>query len=387
MEVSGVTSEVTNVMLSMKIEEENMKQIVDQTIILVYCMIALMEMPVSAQLVAAFLLAVIYAGMNEFLEGKRVQLMTSIGWLAAVYVCPQMWLFTPLILYSMLVYRQYLFVIILGLGLIRTYLPDQIPLLVYLGVGCMVTALIQYRTKEYELQDAKLRKIRDDSTELNLLLKEKNKNLLEKQDYEIYTATLRERNRIAREIHDNVGHMLSRSILMVGALKALNTQKVTEGPLDQLEDTLNAAMNSVRESVHDLHDESVNLKEVLESLAEEYTFCEVQLEYDMGYDVPREIKYSFISIVKEAMNNIMKHSNATSARVQVREHPGLYQLVVEDNGSTMTQKRLKEILDTTGGIGIRNMKERIGMLGGVVQFQAKEGFRIFITVPKQGGHE
>lgn len=387
MKVSGVTSNVTNVILSMKIEEENMKQIVDQTIILVYCMIALMGMPVSAQLVAAFLLAVIYAGMNEFLEGKRVQLMTSIGWLAAVYVCPQMWLFTPLILYSMLVYRQYLFVIILGLGLIRTYLPDQIPLLVYLGVGCMVTALIQYRTKEYELQDAKLRKIRDDSTELNLLLKEKNKNLLEKQDYEIYTATLRERNRIAREIHDNVGHMLSRSILMVGALKALNTQKVTEGPLDQLEDTLNAAMNSVRESVHDLHDESVNLKEVLESLAEEYTFCEVQLEYDMGYDVPREIKYSFISIVKEAMNNIMKHSNATSARVQVREHPGLYQLVVEDNGSTMTQKRLKEILDTTGGIGIRNMKERIGMLGGVVQFQAKEGFRIFITVPKQGGHE
>lgn len=387
MKVSGVTSNVTNVILSMKIEEENMKQIVDQTIILVYCMIALMGMPVSAQLVAAFLLAVIYAGMNEFLEGKRVQLMTSIGWLAAVYVCPQMWLFTPLILYSMLVYRQYLFVIILGLGLIRTYLLDQIPLLVYLGVGCMVTALIQYRTKEYELQDAKLRKIRDDSTELNLLLKEKNKNLLEKQDYEIYTATLRERNRIAREIHDNVGHMLSRSILMVGALKALNTQKVTEGPLDQLEDTLNAAMNSVRESVHDLHDESVNLKEVLESLAEEYTFCEVQLEYDMGYDVPREIKYSFISIVKEAMNNIMKHSNATSARVQVREHPGLYQLVVEDNGSTMTQKRLKEILDTTGGIGIRNMKERIGMLGGVVQFQAKEGFRIFITVPKQGGHE
>lgn len=385
MKVSGVTSNVTDVILSMKIEEENMKQIVDQTIILVYCMIALMGMPVSAQLVAAFLLAVINAGMNEFLEGKRVQLLTSIGWLAAAYVCPQMWLFTPLILYSMLVYRQYLFVIILGLGLIRTYLPDQIPLLVYLGVGCMVTALIQYRTKEYELQDAKLRKIRDDSTELNLLLKEKNKNLLEKQDYEIYTATLRERNRIAREIHDNVGHMLSRSILMVGALKALNTQKVTGGPLDQLEDTLNAAMNSVRESVHDLHDESVNLKEVLESLAEEYSFCEVQLEYDMGYDVPREIKYSFISIVKEAMNNIMKHSNATSARVQVREHPGLYQLVVEDNGSTMTQKRLKEILDTTGGIGIRNMKERIGMLGGVVQFQAKEGFRIFITVPKQGG--
>ena len=45
---------------------------------------------------------------------------------------------------------------------------------------------------------------------------------MEKQDTEIYLATLKERNRIAREIHDNVGHMLSRSILMVGALKTVN---------------------------------------------------------------------------------------------------------------------------------------------------------------------
>ena len=52
------------------------------------------------------------------------------------------------------------------------------------------------------------RKTRDDSKERNLLLHEKNRSLIEKQDYEIYTATLQERNRIAREIHDNVGHLL-----------------------------------------------------------------------------------------------------------------------------------------------------------------------------------
>ena len=45
------------------------------------------------------------------------------------------------------------------------------------------------------------------------MLTQKNKDLLEKQDYEIHVATLKERNRIAREIHDNVGHMLSRSLL------------------------------------------------------------------------------------------------------------------------------------------------------------------------------
>ena len=68
----------------------------------------------------------------------------------------------------------------------------------------------------------KSRRYRDDSTEINLLLKEKNKNLLINQNYEINNATLTERNRIAREIHDNVGHMLSRAIMITGAIKVVN---------------------------------------------------------------------------------------------------------------------------------------------------------------------
>ena len=56
-------------------------------------------------------------------------------------------------------------------------------------------------------------------------MEQKNKELLEKQDYEIQVATLNERNRIAREIHDSVGHLLSRSILQLGALKAVHRQE------------------------------------------------------------------------------------------------------------------------------------------------------------------
>jgi len=51
-----------------------------------------------------------------------------------------------------------------------------------------------------------------------MLLRQKNRELIEKQDYEIRLATLNERGRIAREIHDHVGHLLSRSILQIGAL-------------------------------------------------------------------------------------------------------------------------------------------------------------------------
>ncbi len=71
--------------------------------------------------------------------------------------------------------------------------------------------------------------MRDTDTELKLVMEQRNRELLEKQDNEIYLATLRERNRIAREIHDNVGHMLSRSILQVGALATICKEEKRSG--------------------------------------------------------------------------------------------------------------------------------------------------------------
>lgn len=200
----------------------------------------------------------------------------------------------------------------------------------------------------------------------------------EKQDYEIYNATLKERNRIAREIHDNVGHVLSRSILMVGAAKIINKDPGMTAMLKNLEDSLNHAMNSIRNSVHDLHDEAVNLEEVEKSLVHEFTFCSVQMVYDMTREVPREVKYCFISITKEAFANIMKHSNATKVQLILREHPGLYQLCIEDNGTDAFYDPEKS------GIGIVNMKERVNALGGTIQIFTDKGFRIFITIPKCG---
>ena len=208
------------------------------------------------------------------------------------------------------------------------------------------------------------------------MLAQKNKALLEKQDYEIYNATLRERNRIAREIHDNVGHVLSRSILMVAAAKTINKETGTASLLEKLEESLNSAMNSIRNSVHDLHDEAVNLEEVEKSLVSEFTFCQADLTYDMSRVVPREVKYCFISITKEALANVIRHSNATKVSVIVREHPALYQLCIRDNGTAEGFGQRQE------GIGIANMKERVNALNGTIQITAKNGFRIFITIPK-----
>ena len=152
--------------------------------------------------------------------------------------------------------------------------------------------------------------------------------------------------------------------------------------LDHLDDSLNSAMDSIRSSVHDLHDDSVNLEDTIRGLAHGFTFCPVLIHYDMSLLVPREIKYCLISITKEALSNVIRHSNASQVRITLQEHPALYQLCVEDNGTRIAPGCLKAG-SSQSGIGLTNIQERIQALNGNLQISADSGFRIFITIPKK----
>lgn len=239
----------------------------------------------------------------------------------------------------------------------------------------VLSMILSYYSKCLSDMEKKLIVLRDTSKERDLLLKEKNRELIEKQDYQIHLATLKERNRIAREIHDNVGHMITRSILQVGALKAIHKETGLHSQLDSINHTLNQAMNSIRKSVHNLHDEAVDMevviKDIVGEMQEKY---EVYYEYDMSEQVSGEIKYCFIAIVKEAMSNIIKHSNGNKITLILREHPGLYQLSIEDNGTIQKEKE--------NGIGLINMRERVDKLQGTIRINNENGFRIFVTVRK-----
>ena len=259
--------------------------------------------------------------------------------------------------------------------------------------GFILAFFLWSHTRQYEILTRNFRQSRDDSEEHALLLSEKNKALLEKQDYEIYAATLRERNRIAREIHDNVGHVLSRSILMTAACKTINKNEALDPLLGNLEESLNGAMNSIRSSVHDLHDDAVNLEDAIKGLVKDFSFCPVTLTYDMSRQVPREVKYSLISITKEGLSNVMRHSNADSVNILLREHPALYRLCIEDNGTLgskipdiQTDADSNKMETVSGGMGLSNIRDRVKALGGTVQITQEKGFRIFVTIPKSGSN-
>lgn len=241
--------------------------------------------------------------------------------------------------------------------------------------------ILKQKSQKLIKTNEKLISIRDDITEKNILLNDKNKSLLENQEYEIHLATLRERNRIAADIHDNVGHMISRSILQIGALIVIEKDENTKKVLRELNDTLSDAMTSMRESVHNLHNESIDLdisiKDIVKPIPESIS-CKI--ECDKCADMSFRYKLCIISIFKEAVSNLIRHSNADKFSFTLREHPAFYQLVIKDNGTVSQNKSEK-------GIGISNMAQRVNSLGGTFHTEKSDGYKIFISIPKENLNE
>lgn len=246
---------------------------------------------------------------------------------------------------------------------------------VWVLLFCGLALLLCEKTTSYEERGRRLYNLQDEHSELKQKTAARQTELMQAQDYEIHLATLAERNRIAREIHDNVGHMLSRSLLQVGALRAVYKEEMLSKQLQALQETLDTAMNRIRESVHDLRDEAYDLQTAVGQLAKGYPNLDISVDYDLSDSTTKNLKYCFMAIIQEALTNTVKHSNATKVTIVLREHPALYQLVITDNGTA------KHAVDKEG-MGLENMRERVDAFGGSLRIDRENGFRIFVVIQK-----
>ena len=126
----------------------------------------------------------------------------------------------------------------------------------------------------------------------HLALEEKNRGLARQAGPRGETVRRwRERGRIAREIHDNVGHLLTRSIMQVEALQVVHRDdERVRSELAQVGATLHEAMSTVRASVHDLHDDAFDLETQLREAADAFTTLAVDIDYRAS-DVPPDVGY------------------------------------------------------------------------------------------------
>ena len=198
-------------------------------------------------------------------------------------------------------------------------------------------------------------------------------------------AILQERNRIARDIHDSLGHSLTglnlqmeaviklwdidparARILLVGA-KQLGTR----------------ALQDVRQSVSTLHRKptpqrplDIDIQSLI-SQVQQGADLKFQTHLNIEEQISQEIHLAIYRIVQEALTNICKHADATEVMVSLTTTPQQLQLEIKDNGCGFCIDQM------TTGFGLQSMQERSQTLGGeyFIQSQPGSGCQIRVTIP------
>ncbi|MGN0620974.1 MAG: sensor histidine kinase [Porcipelethomonas sp.] len=352
-----------------------MNRLADKTIIWFLCLITCIMSDDVIAPVIAILVSAGASSLTQFFSGRRSSFIIIAAESVLCIIFPVGFCTAPLIFYDALCEKRK-WLCLPAFGALINASQFKVIQLSLIALGFVLSMILYKRTYALAKITEKLHETRDNAIEQHMILAQKNQRLRETQDNEIHLATLKERNRIAREIHDNVGHMLTRSLLQAGALIVTSHDEMQKSALCDLKDTLDNAMTSIRTSVHDLHDDSIDLKHAAEEYLKpsEMRF-NVQLDLDISENVPQNIKLCILGVLKESISNAVKHSNGDRIRVIIREHPAFYQLSVTDNG------KCSKI--NNSGIGLANMRERAENEGGIISFTPSEnGFRVFLSIPK-----
>ncbi|WP_312499614.1 histidine kinase [Enterococcus sp.] len=219
----------------------------------------------------------------------------------------------------------------------------------------------------------------DDHWEKQQQLALQNKQLLDSHETQLALQIAEERNRIARDIHDNVGHLLSRALLQIGALETINQEPVLEEPLAQLKQTVDTGMDHIRLSVHDLHADSLSFSEAFQNLLMIEHLCPVEIQGSLFTDLTDKQHNCLSMVIKEALTNTLKHSQATLLTFHFKTLPAFYRLQIRNNGIITNEQYPPKT-----GIGLQTIQQRIRLINGQVHIaQTDTHFQLTITIPKE----
>ncbi|MDB1917967.1 sensor histidine kinase [Collinsella aerofaciens] len=379
-----------------------MNRLFDKSIVLACCIAAAMGLAVDARLVAAFCLGVIATSLAEVAQGNRARRAgkaASYAYIIAAVFVPPFVPFAPLALYDIArrVHRERIWpALAIGAVLVCALVADlrggvlTTRTLLLTAILSVAATLLSLRTAQLEREQKRMRRTRDKLQERALALEARNRDLADRQDYEVELATLAERARIAREIHDNVGHQLTRASLQAEALRVVHADEPgVAADFADVKRTVDEALQLVRTSVHALNDNAVDLSVQLERIVEGTRSDggpQIELEV-MAEHAPANVANCFAAVLREALSNTMRHACAQTVTVRCMEHPSFYQLIVTDDGVGEVQASGR---GTAEGMGLTSMRERIEALGGTFTAGPRAGaggWRVFATVPKQQGDE
>jgi signal transduction histidine kinase len=198
-------------------------------------------------------------------------------------------------------------------------------------------------------------------------------------------AALEERNRIAREIHDSLGHSLTAlNLQLETALKLWHSQPDKAHTfLARAKELGSKALQDVRNSVSTMRSQPLQdqtLEQAIAGLVENmqrtigiFPICQI----DLSFPVSSEIKNPIYRIVQESFTNICKHAQATEVKLELVTTNTNLHLEIQDNGKGF------DLEQNTTGFGLKSMRDRTLALGGTISIKSapNSGCQIIVDIP------
>ena len=217
---------------------------------------------------------------------------------------------------------------------------------------------------------------------MNRELQDLNHQLEEMADVREKMGETKERNRLAREIHDTLGHTLTGLSTGLEAAKALLQADpgLALKQLDRLSTVAKEGLRDVRRSVNKLRPDALENHSLAEALKQmidrfvESTGVEVVFVCHLAsLQFQADEEETIYRIVQESMTNSVRHGNADKCYVSFGKDEDSLIIIIEDNGSGCA--------DIQEGFGLHHMKERVALLKGNVRFYGKQGFEVLVELP------
>lgn len=251
-------------------------------------------------------------------------------------------------------------------GMVITKADVQSSLLAYFA-----TLLLVYLFRGISLEKAKGQLLHAELTEAHAKLKE--------------ITIVKERTRIAQEMHDSIGHSLIALRMHLEFAENMienNPQKARE-VLEKAHIFSQESIKELRRAVAVLKDQSENsqieLNELLNDMIESLQ-TQGKLSFTLNFDreiesVEQDLKNCIYISVRESVTNGLKHGKAEKFLIDITKNGEKIEVVVEDNGHGCSQIKKSH--------GLKGIEERIGLLNGKVSFSSERarGFRVFAEIP------
>jgi signal transduction histidine kinase len=210
-----------------------------------------------------------------------------------------------------------------------------------------------------------------------------------------YTATLeeltisRERNRLARELHDTLAHSLSAVTVQLEAVRSLweADPERARHLLEEADDSVRRGLTEARRALQALRASPLQergLVEALQDLAETAADrCGARLELHVPAEIEGRlaptIEQGVYRIAQEALENAVRHAQARTLAVHLERNGDELTLIVRDDGQGIA----REALSPRDKLGIRGMEERAHVIGGRIEIESRprQGTQVHLTVP------